>query len=135
MNAPIKTPEATELQRIDEALTALLDAIIEHDSRPKPREDRDTYELHSIADLAAAAIENAKRSEAGRFVHRLQTDGGPVRYALVHAVRMIGKRLHEIGGLSAMHDAMNHQEDQPRGGWRVAVIDKRWDGIGGVWWS
>lgn len=131
MNAPVTSLAQTEAQKIEDALDTLLSAIIKHDLRPRPEEPWNLT-MYSAGDLAREAIENLARTEEGRFAHRLFND--PVRAALVHAVRRLGKRLFEIGGLQAMQDACDRVSERDPRNWdrRTNIMDKRWDGIGRV---
>lgn len=112
--------------RIDASLSEILGAICRLD-----REDRQRRRAIVATPISALLDEVAARAtftEAQRFAVDLERD--PVREALCYAVRQLGKRLHELGGMDAMRAACDRQEDEPDGMRRVSVIDARWDGIG-----
>ncbi len=127
MNAVTETT-ATELATIHASLDALLGAICEIDTKPRTRP---LGRARPASEWAADVMAEFAMSEAQRFASRLSRE--PVREALCHAVRQLGRRLHEIGGIGAMHDAMGYVEDaDPRNASRRAgILDKRWDGVGG----
>ena len=126
MNAPV-TAKATELQEVERSLDFLITAIIDLDTGPKRHLPPQLGPM-SIAELAKEYRWDAPTTEAERFALKVRYD--PVREALCFAVRRLGQRLHELGGLSAMRGACDRQEDFPHGMHRVSIIDKRFDGIG-----
>lgn len=127
MNAPASTPALTDVQIIDGALTMLLDHIIALDLGPR-RELPPGAGPMTIGQMSERYRWDQQTTEAERFMLKIMDD--PVREALTHALRQCGKRLYEIGGLDAMHEACGRQEDLSNGGRRVSILDKRWDGIG-----
>ena len=64
------------------------------------------------------------------FFKRLATD--PAGAALRWTVRLIGERLHELGGMRLMVDACQRlaDRDEPNWGRRTSIIDAGWNGIG-----
>lgn len=118
----------TEVQQIEASLDTLLAAIILHDQRP--RTEPLEFKSYSLADLSREFEEDQARTEEGRFAHRLRDD--PVRAALCYAVRRLGKRLYEVGGLEAMTDACDRvaEMDEAHWGKRTSIMDHRWNGIG-----
>lgn len=128
MNAPTAAPVLTELQEVERSLCFLMDAIIAIDLGPK-RDLPPQPGAMSMADLAKRYRWDAPTTPAERFCLELSDD--PVRYALRAAVRKCGKRLHELGGLKAMGEVCDRQEDRPAGMRRIGIIDKWFDGIGG----
>ncbi|MET3526174.1 hypothetical protein [Phenylobacterium koreense] len=105
MNALTDTA-ATEITQIYGSLDGLFDAIIELDARPRRRP---LARIMNAAELIDSAYAELSMTEPQRFASRLSCD--PVREALCYAVRQLGRRLHEIGGMRAMHDAMVHIEE------------------------
>lgn len=130
MTAHTTVPALTEAQQVEAHLDAILTAIMAHDAQPrKPREPGDLRPIN-MADMMAALDARQTMTPAGRYVDDLERD--PVRGALTYAVRQLGKRLYEIGGLQAMQDACDRvaELDQSNWGRRTSVMDARWDGIG-----
>lgn len=136
MSAPVVT-EPGETLAIQASLDTILRAITDHDRAKAEALDRHPgrYKIYSIAELMREGAEQAARTPAGRFTHNLAAD--PVRAALKHAVRQIGKRLYEIGGIEALRDACERiaDLDPPNWGKRTDIMDKTWDGIGGEWFA
>jgi hypothetical protein len=129
MTASVKMPVLNEVQVIDRTLDILMDEIIAIDAGQRnPRNLPPHPGAQSIAQIADEYRWDQKTTNAERFVLKLKYD--PVREALTHAVRQIGKRLHEIGGMPAMREALEKQEDRPSGYRRICILDHRWDGIG-----
>lgn len=127
MNALRDTPVLTELQEVNRSFDLLLTAIIDLDMGPK-RDLPPSRGAQTMAQIAAEYRWDQPTTDAERFGLKLKHD--PVREALCHAVRMLGRRLNEIGGTKAMGDACDRQEDYPNGMRRVSIVDKRFDGIG-----
>lgn len=128
MNAKTEA-HLTEIQEIEASLDAILTAITLHDEKPRTDGPR-VFKTYSIDELMKEFDENQARTEEGRFAHKLRRD--PVREALCYALRRLGKRLHEIGGLNAMIEACDRvaDMDERRWGKRTSIMDHRWDGIG-----
>lgn len=56
----------------------------------------------------------------------------PVGQALRNAIKLLGERLHERGGIGLMREALDgactlNAADE---GWREAILDRLWSGIG-----
>lgn len=69
-------------------------------------------------------------SEAAYRVEQLVED--PIGAALRMAIRHLGERLHELGGISLMQEVCAEvaAKDPPNEQHRTTVMDRRWDGIG-----
>jgi hypothetical protein len=105
-----------EIVRIEAALDTLLAAITR---RTLPR-DSGTFVLLPLADFM-------KQSP----VESLLTD--PIGRALRLGVKRLGERLFALGGTKLMLAACYRVagRDRRRADWRLDIIDKAWDGIGG----
>lgn len=128
MNAHSPTIETTEVQRIEEALDAVLATAAEADRRPPLVPERGAV---SAAESAFALIERMDGwTKAQCAAHDLLSR--PVSELCRQAVTTFGERLFEIGGLTLMQDALYRlaARDPANYGRRVAIMDKRWDGIG-----
>lgn len=119
----------TEAAQIEAALDVLLSALIEADKNPAWRLIPPRGPV-SVAALAHEYVDSLSWTPAQRKVGGLV--GHPVSAALREAIHDIGVRLHEIGGMKLMHDAMNRavDRDPAYASRRMAIIDARWDGIG-----
>lgn len=129
MNAPATTA-TTELHDVNRSLDLLLTAIVDLDARSRrernlPRQPGPM----SVADMAREYRWNVQTTPAERFTLSIKYD--PVGQSLRQAVRRCGERIHELGGLKAMQDACDRQEDLAGGMQRVSIVDKWFDGIGG----
>lgn len=128
MNAPATTA-TTELQDLNRSLDLLLTAIVDLDDQPDRQRSLPPHPgAMTIADMAREYRWDVPTTPAERFMLSIKYD--PVGQSLRQAVRRCGERLHEIGGLRAMQDACDRQEDLPGGMHRVNVLDKWFDGIG-----
>ncbi len=129
MNALV-TAEPSERQAIEASLDTILRAITDHDRERQDALPLAKPRIFSAADLVSEARADAQRTPAARYTRRLAPD--PVRAALKHAVRQIGQRLYEIGGMEALQDACERVADLDPANWgtRTDIIDKTWDGIG-----
>jgi hypothetical protein len=127
LNAPVAVPELTEVHKIEDALDAILGAIVKLDEKPRQLRAGDLKSLDMAAILSEIAIPRTRDESFARKIAR-----EPVREALCYAVRRLGKRLHEIGGLTAMQNACDRVggRDERRWGQRVSIMDARWDGVG-----
>lgn len=117
-----------EISGIENALDALLRAALEADANrpPNHRGDELRFTIWSIADLEAYS----RRSEPARRADALIAN--PVGDAARQAVRMLGKRLDELGGHELMGKVCERVADLDPANWgrRVNIMDHRWDGIG-----
>ncbi len=127
MNAPV-TADQSETQKIENALDALLTAVACYEREPALLPETGAV---SAGALIGAYLEKLTTwTKAQRSADELLQR--PVSWALRRAIRTLGKRLHEIGGDRLMHDICDRvaARDPAREGWRLGVIDHRWDGIG-----
>lgn len=127
MNTLTTAIAGTDVQQVEAALDALLTAILamrEESVRP-PR---------GPVQAGTLAVEYVHRLEswtpAQRAAERLLSR--PVNIALRDAVRTLGVRLHEMGGVKLMTDACYRvaEADPSTTGRRLSVVDAQWDGIG-----
>lgn len=127
MSAPIITAEATEVERIEDALDALLTAALEADRKPPLGPDKG---LQSAGEVASQVIEAMSWTQARRQADRLLDE--PVPTALRLAIRTLGRRLNEIGGHTLMLDVMYRvaSRDPAQESRRDWIIEYAWDGIG-----
>jgi len=113
-----------EERAICDALDVLLGSIIADRAmkplRPGPsrsftREDLDRLVGSSPAQAAALALLD-----------------NPREGAFTMALKALGERLHEIGGMRAMQQALDDvtERDPENEGRRTAILDQRWSGIG-----
>lgn len=131
MNAPT-TALATETARIEAALDALLTAAIQANSTPSLTPERGPT---SAGVLIAEALEKFTWTPTQRAASALLSR--PIWEVLRQGIRTLGERLHEIGGFELMTEVCDRVAamDPARSGYRSAIMDKRWDGIGGEWFS
>lgn len=128
MNALSPHIEATELEKIEDALHRLLQAATEADRAPPLTPPRGPISASVLALEAVDRITSwtpAQRDAAALFMN-------PVAEALRLAVRTLGERLHEIGGQQLMTEVLDRvaERDPEHWGRRVSIMDHRWDGIG-----
>ena len=112
-----------EIAAIKDALTTLIDACIDHRRAGSPGSQR--------AGTVTAADINLADSEAKEAAEAIVQD--PIGESLRASVGWLGERLHEIGGLAAMQDALEAAASAKGDGQysaRVDIMDKRWNGIG-----
>lgn len=116
------TPEE-EIAGIERALDALLSHAVELDERPKGYQSKDAMTWSEI-------MANMPGSEAAYLARGLIEN--PVLEALRQAVRALGERLFELGGLALMTDALDRvaELNADQADYRSAIMDRRWDGIG-----
>lgn len=126
MNAVTDTIE-TEAQKIEAALDALVSAAVANLNERPVVPDRGPI---SAADAAAETIASFDWTPAQRRAHDLLSR--PVSRALRQAIRALGERLFEIGGMSLMHDVCDRvsMADPRNEARRAGIIDHRWGGIG-----
>jgi hypothetical protein len=105
-----------EVAAIEHALNRLLRGAIDEETY---RQARGTALVLTRAELSM----ETKTSELLR---------NPVGEACRMAIRKLGKRLYELGGLQLMTDVCDRvgDMDQAHSGQRIDIMDKRWDGIG-----
>jgi hypothetical protein len=128
LNAPAATAQLDERVAIEAALDALLTAAITADGQPRHRPDRGPV---SAGVLAGEIVERvATWTQAQREANALLDR--PVAEACRRSIRLLGKRLFEIGGLPLMQDVLYRvaEMDRRAEGRRIAIMDHRWDGIG-----
>jgi len=136
MNAPV-TAQATEAAQIEAALDALLTAAIKADRDRSLMPERGPVSAGAM--IGEALERRATWTPAQEAAHDLLRR--PVAWALRNAVRTLGKRLFEIGGLKLMSAVCDRVSalDPANEGRRAGIIDHRWDGIGsdqgGRWWA
>lgn len=117
------TPEQTEeVANLEVALDTLLTEIV-------ARRDRFREPLRPQI-IRASELQVLERTPVQWKTSVLTA--APIDYSMRMGVTLIGERLHEIGGVELMGEAMVRLEDRyPGAGIRYSVIcDKRWDGIG-----
>jgi hypothetical protein len=125
--ATISADAAQEVAGIEDALHILLTTAIDIDneraSRPRPVPDLSTFKVYTIGQLADLV---GTKGKAGDIIKN------PVGIACRMAVKVLGQRLYEIGGLQLMEEALDRvaERDERWFGRRVDIMDKRWDGIG-----
>jgi len=122
MNAHTET-QITELQRIERALDELLRAATNTRAPWPPKHDGPVMVSAILGDYLDAT---PKQRAAEAFLDN------PVGEAVRQAVTTLGERLYELGGLKLMEDVCYRVAalDAAREGWRIDVLDKRFDGIG-----
>ena len=126
MSADGSLPVLTEIDGIKYALDELLRAAVE----AKPRRSQPCEPI-SASVLARYTIERLiDCTEAERKAGDLILN--PVGEATRQAIRTLGKRLYELGGLDLMQRVLDDvAEIDPRNeGRRIGIMDHRWDGIG-----
>jgi hypothetical protein len=121
---------ATEVQGIEDALDVLLTAAkaSEDEIYERDRHKPDRFKSWSIGDIH-------RHWDATPPTQRKVEDliANPVGQACRLGIVILGKRLHEIGGLSAMSAACDNVAERHSSRWwgfRMSVMDARWDGIG-----
>lgn len=128
---PLSKKEHVEL--LTRAIAANLAARVEHDQR-QAKAQRGELAMHRL--MSAQELSGADRN-------RLRLDAmiaDPVKTALRQQLRELGERLFRLtGSVSAMGDVADQVADMEPGSWgyRATIIDKAWDGVGGLhgWWS
>lgn len=133
MNAEAKI-EATELQKIEEALHVLVTVAVSPEGyagNPAVPDDGKMFKFWNLAQImadgeGATDIQRKARAIIDRPV------GGAVR----RAIKTLGERLNEIGGNDLMSEVIERVADRDPARWsvRIDVMDKRWDGIG-TWYA
>lgn len=128
MNGPSTTktdPVTLEVAGIEDALDTLLSAAIEADLEPRPT-SAGTFGVWSISELAAWM----EKSKAERDTSELVKN--PVAWACRRGIRVLGERLYELGGLELMGNVLDDvaERDETKSGYRMGIMDARWDGIG-----
>lgn len=117
----------TEAQQIEAALDALVSAAVANlRETPLIPERGPVSVAEGIDEWMALLGGTVAQRQANRLLQR------PVSGALRTAIRLLGERLHEIGGMALMHDvcARVSASDPRNEALRVGIIDHRWDGIG-----
>jgi hypothetical protein len=128
MTGPVTTttdPAALEVAGIEDALDELLTAAIEADRKPRPTAER-VYKVYSITEL----MDFMEKSKAERDTYDLIKN--PVAWVCRRGVRVLGERLYEIGGMDLMTRVLDDvaERDPAHSGYRMGVMDARWDCIG-----
>lgn len=110
--------QTSEQSAIIDALDTLLTAISQAPQRKAPFPKMLT------------ASELMQKSEVTLTAEEIVAD--PVGRSLRLGIEALGERLNEIGGMKAMHAALDEvvSRDPARKSWRANILDKRWDGIG-----
>lgn len=125
MNARTKVAPS-EAQQIEAALDVLVSAAVANlHERPL------TPERDIRADVAIGEwLDSLEWTEAQRRASRLLQR--PISAAVRLAVRVLGERLYEIGGMALMHDVCERVSaaDPRNEARRAGIIDHRWSGIG-----
>lgn len=126
MNAPVFA-EVTEVDRIEDALDNLLTAAMEADRKPALLPEQGPV---SAAVSVGRVIEALDWTQARRQADRLLDR--PVPTALRLAVRTLGRRLDEIGGMKLMGDVLDRVAARApaQEGRRIGIIERAWDGVG-----
>ena len=114
--------EPDEMAKIKRALGELCDAVKEEHERGPRHASPAIFKTYSVSDLVNYGDGWTK---AQKDTDELLSD--PVGRALRKAIRMLGKRLHEIGGDEAMRSVF---DDVVPDGVAVGAVDHAWDGIG-----
>ena len=117
----------TEAQRIEAALHAVLSAAVVADRSPSLlMEDGPRTLGSSVTSVIERFAWTPAQRRAGDLLDR------PVSELCRQSVRTFGERLYEIGGLGLMQDVLYRvaARDPDREARRMAIMDRRWDGIG-----
>lgn len=120
----------TEVEKIEDALDQLLTTAIRTDQDRAREPDYDRPPV-SLRDSVAAYVERLTASTpAQRRAHDFLDR--PVGEALRQAIRILGERLFEVGGLKLMSDVLYRvaERDRVQEHRRIGIMDRRWDGIG-----
>lgn len=123
---PTTDPVALEVAGIEDALDALLTTIVEADVREAKDRSREPFRIESMREVLA----NLDKSRAAQAAESLIRS--PVGYACRMGVRSLGERLYEIGGMDLMTRVLDDvaEREPSKSGYRMGVMDARWDGIG-----
>jgi len=121
-----------ETQRLADTLAVLLEEITAFDKgkRVNRRSDIQQPEFAAIS-----ANDISKMPDLYWDAEKIGE--APVREACATTLTMLGKRLHEMGGVDLMQDVHDRVVKRTRrhGNYWSMLLDKRWDGIGGEWWA
>ena len=112
-----------EIHEIAVALDAILTALREADRASTG----DMGVGRTFGQLVGQAMATSEKAQAAQDLI-----ADPIGGALRHAIEALGERLNEIGGIPAMHAAMDAVSTMKPDddGWRENVLDHRWSGIG-----
>lgn len=116
-----------EIAGISSALHALLTVVTDDAFIKRFRGHRDE---EGLALTMAEALKFLDQTRLERTAADLVRD--PIGEALKGAVRQLGERLHELGGLDLMLNVLDDVADRdPRfQARRTSIMDHRWSGIG-----
>lgn len=120
----------SEAQRIEAALHVILTAAVAADRSPSLiLEDGPKSFSSTVSDVIERLSWTPAQRRAGDLLDR------PLSELCRQCVRTFGERLYEIGGLGLMQDVLYRTaaRDPASEARRVAIMDRRWDGIGN--WS
>lgn len=110
-----------------EAVSSLLGALFEH--------QRSTRESRPIASPFIMRDPATIPTRAETTIRDLARD--PVGTSLRQAIRMVGDRIYEAGGIDLLHFAYGKagEHDPENAGRRSAALNTAWDGIGQEWFA
>jgi len=116
------TLETPEVKRIEDALDTLLNACLVANKEERARD---------------GLLKTWSGDELAKMTEIDWICRNPVRWAYRKTIRILGKRLYELGHTQLMEKVCGRvaQRDPGNHGRRGDIMDKNWDGIGGAWWS
>jgi hypothetical protein len=130
----MSTPDYNDISRIEDALDALVTTVMRHRKRRRPTPSYGRLHFIAISRWDNEPTPSQEDCEVDRIIH------DPIEGAYGHAVRLLGKRLHKLGGVGLMQDVCERVASRDRGnyGRRGTFIERRWDMIGdpqrgGIW--
>lgn len=119
-----------DVTKIENSLHSLLTYAIRADFDPDARLIASRGPVSASVLSFEAVTRMSDWTQAQRDAEELFAN--PVSTALRTAVRVLGKRLYEIGGMKLMSDVLDRvaDRDPEMSGRRECIMDHRWDGIG-----
>jgi len=111
------------LQHMEDALDVLLTAYIQQGRNPV-----------GAVNIYGPGTMTLSNVPMGKLADLLALCENPIRHALREAIVRMGRHLHErLGSCAAMLEVAERAsaKDPQNEEWRIDVIDKAWDGIGG----
>lgn len=120
-----------EIGTIEAALDGLLKAAIEADLSNREAGKAIDIKLWTLDEIEATSLPTRAESLIEDMARN------PIGSACRMGIRHCGKMLFKIGGQSLMREVCDRVAEMvpEKVGYRATLMDKNWDGIGGVWWS
>jgi hypothetical protein len=115
-------PEEKEELRIEAALKTLLVEMVRIDFEREPNPNASLLGTPFVLPKKIPTMEDV-------LVSRVIDE--PIRGALKNAVRLLGERLFDLGGVDLMSDVLERIGEDPKNGGRyLSIGDHAWDCIG-----